>query len=170
MKYTLLGLVTALLLGSAAPALAQDAPLRIGYVNSDRVLRDATPAKAADAKLEAEFGRRRKELADSEARLRTLAEKFEKDRVTLNEAERTRREREVLDLDRDLQRKRRELQEDFGQRRNEEIAALVERANRAIRQVSEQEKYDLILQDVVYANPRIDITDKVIRILNTSGK
>ncbi len=155
--------VLALGLG-AATAFAQE--LKIGYVNSERVLRDATPAKAAQAKLEAEFSKRERDLNDAGAKLKAAADKLEKDAPTLPESERNRRQRELVEQDRDLQRKRREFQEDLNQRRNEELAAVVERANRVIKQIFDTEKYDLILQEVVFAGPRVDITDKVIRILN----
>jgi outer membrane protein len=147
-----------------APAIAQE--LKIGYVNSERVLRDSQPAKAAQAKLETEFGRRDRELNDVGARLKAAADKLDKDFPTLPEAERNRRQRELVEQDRDLQRKRREFQEDLNQRKNEEYATVVERANRVIRQIFETEKFDLILQEAVFAGPRVDITDKVIRALN----
>jgi len=153
---------------ATTPALAQE--LKLGYVNSERVLRDSAPAKAAQAKLEAEFGRRERELNDIRNRLKTAADKFEKDAPTLPEAEKTRRQRELVDQERDLQRKQREFQEDLNQRKNEELAAVVERANRVIRQIFETEKYDAILQEVVFAGPRVDITDKVIRALNAPAK
>ena len=163
--------IAALAVATAAPAAAQE--LKIGYVNSERVLREANPAKAAQAKLEAEFSKRERELNDAAGKLKSAADKLEKDAPTLSESERTRRQRELVEQDRDLQRKRREFQEDLNQRRNEELAAVVERANRAIRQIFESEKYDLILQEVVFASPRVDITEKVIKILNapaTAGK
>jgi outer membrane protein len=147
----------------AVPSAAQD--LKIGYVNSERLLREAAPAKAAQAKLEAEFGRREKELVDLRNRIKGAADKLEKEGLTLAESERLKRQRELLEQDRDLQRKQREFQEDLNQRKNEELAAVVERANRAIRQIFETEKYDIILQEVVFAGPRVDITDKVIRAL-----
>jgi outer membrane protein len=150
----------------AAPAVAQE--LKIGYVNSERVLREAAPARAAQAKLEAEFGRREKELTDQAQRLKAAADKLEKDAPTLSEGERTRRQRELVEQERDIQRKRREFQEDLNQRKNEELAAVVERANRAIKQIFDNEKYDVILQEVVFAGPRVDITDKVIRALNAA--
>jgi outer membrane protein len=153
---------------ATTPALAQE--LKLGYVNSERVLRDSAPAKAAQAKLEAEFGRRERELNDIRNRLKAAADKFEKDAPTLPEAEKTRRQRELVDQERDLQRKQREFQEDLNQRKNEELAAVVERANRVIRQIFETEKYDAILQEVVFAGPRVDITDKVIRALNAPAK
>jgi outer membrane protein len=140
--------------------------LKIGYVNSDRVLREAAPAQAAQRKLEAEFGKRQREMAEAEQRLKAAADRLEKDAPTLAAADRTRRERELVEQDRDLQRKRREFQEDLSQRRNEELSAVVERANRAIKQIFDSEKYDLILQEVIFAGPRVDITDKVIRALN----
>jgi outer membrane protein len=151
----------------AATAHAQE--LKIGYVNSERVLREAAPAKAAQAKLETEFSRREKELNDQAGKLKASADRLEKDAPTLSESERARRNRELVELDRDLQRKRREFQEDLNQRRNEELAAVVERANRVIKQIFDSEKYDVILQEVVFASNRVDITDKVIRVLNAPG-
>lgn len=162
------GLLAAAVLCAVTPALAQE--LKLGYVNSERVLRDSAPAKAAQAKLEAEFGRRERELNDIRNRLKAAADKFEKDSPTLPESEKTRRQRELVDQERDLQRKQREFQEDLNQRKNEELAAVVERANRVIRQIFETEKYDAILQEVVFAGPRVDITDKVIRALNAPAK
>ena len=160
----------AMSLAAATPALAQE--LKVGYVNSEKVLREAAPAKAAQAKLEAEFSRREKDLTDQGNRLKAAADKLDKDGPTLGESERTRRQRELIDQDRDLQRKRREFQEDLNQRKNEELASIVERANKVIKQIFETEKYDVILQDqaVVMASPRVDITDKVIRALNSPAR
>ena len=150
----------------SAPAVAQE--LKIGYVNSERVLREATPAKAAQSKLEVEFSKREKELNDQALKLKSAADKLEKDNPTLSESERGRRQRELVEQDRDIQRKRREFQEDLNQRRNEELATVVERANRVIKQIFDAEKYDVILQEVVFASSRVDITDKVIRVLNAA--
>lgn len=154
---------------SAISVAATAQELKIGYVNSERVLREASPAKAAQAKLEAEFGKRDRELNDQAVKLKAAAEKLDKDAPTLSEAERTRRQRELVEQDRDLQRKRREFQEDLNQRKNEELASVVERANRVIKQIFDQEKYDVILQEVVFAGPRVDITEKVIKALNAAG-
>lgn len=140
--------------------------MKIGYVNSERVLREANLAKAAQLKLEAEFGKREKDLKDVEARLRGAAEKLEKDAPTLAESERNRRQRDLVEQDRELQRKRREWQEDLTQRKNEELGAVVERANRVIKQIFDAEKYDLILQDAIHFSARVDITKKVIDALN----
>jgi outer membrane protein len=157
----------ALIAAAAIPVQAQE--LKIGYVNSERVLREANPAKAAQAKLEAEFGKREKDLADQATRLKAAADKLEKDAPTLAEAERTRRQRDLVEQDREFQRKRREFQEDLNQRKNEELASVVERANKVIKQIFDQEKYDLIVQDAVHWSPRVDITKKVIDALN-AGK
>ncbi|MFT3665766.1 OmpH family outer membrane protein [Piscinibacter sp.] len=157
----------ALLAGAALGAQAQE--LKIGYVNADRVLRDAVPAKAAQAKLEAEFGKREKELADMAGKLKAAGEKLDKDAPTLAESERTRRQRELVEQNRDFDRKRREFQEDLTQRKNEELASVVERANKVMKQIFDSEKYDLIIQEAVFAGPKIDITDKVIKALNAQG-
>jgi len=156
-----------LLAGAAAGASAQE--LKIGYVNSDRVLRDAVPAKAAQAKLEAEFSKRERDLTELANRLKSASDKLDKDAPTLTETDRVRRQRELVDQDRELQRKRREFQEDLSQRKNEELGAVVERTNRVIKQIFETEKYDLILQEAVFWSPKVDITDKVIKALNAQG-
>lgn len=153
----------------AATALAQAQDLKIGYVNSERVLREANPAKAAQAKLEAEFSKREKDLAEVANRLKAAADRLEKEAPTLSEAERARRQRDLVEQDREFQRKRREFQEDLTQRKNEELSGVVERANKVIKQIFDQEKYDLILQDAVHWSPRVDITKKVIDALN-AGK
>ncbi|KQY88654.1 outer membrane protein [Pelomonas aquatica] len=149
-----------------AASAVQAQELKIGYVNSERVLREANLAKVAQSKLEAEFGKREKELRDLETKLRGAAEKLEKDAPTLSEAERGRRQRDVVEQERDLQRKRREWQEDLTQRKNEELSSVVERANKVIKQIFDAEKYDLILQDAIHFSPRVDITKKVIDALN----
>ncbi|AZG14320.1 MULTISPECIES: OmpH family outer membrane protein [Cupriavidus] len=154
---------------AAAPAMAQEA--RIAAVNSERILRDSQPAKAAQVKLEQEFSKRDRELQDMAQKIKGMADKLDKDTAVLADADRQRRQREVADLDREFQRKQREFREDLNQRRNEELAQVLERANRVIRQLAEQRKYDLIVQEAVYVNPRIDITDDVMKALNAgSGK
>ena len=169
MKSTLLKTVAlaAVMTFSGISAQAQDGPIKIGYVNSERVLREANLAKAAQLKLETEFGKRDKDLKDVEAKLRAAADKLEKDAPTLSEADKGRRQRDLVEQDRDLQRKRREFQEDLNQRKQEELSAVVERANRIIKQIFDSEKYDLILQDAIHFSARVDITKKVIDSLNS---
>jgi outer membrane protein len=161
-------LVATAVLGAAA-ATAQAQELKIGYVNSERVMREAVPAKAAQAKLEAEFSKREKDLTDQGAKLKAAADKLEKDAPTLSETERSRRQRDLVEQDREFQRKRREFQEDLNTRKNEELSAVLERANKVIKQIFDQEKYDLIVQDAVHWSARVDITKKVIDALN-AGK
>jgi outer membrane protein len=160
------GLFAALIvsmLSIAAPVGAQG--LKIGYVNSERILRDSAPARAAQAKLKAEFSGRDKELQGLAARLKSAGEKLERDRSVLSSSDLIKRQREFADLEKDYQRKQREFREDIGQRRNEELAQVLEKANRAMKTLADKEKYDLIVQEVVYANPRIDITEKIIKAL-----
>jgi len=161
-------LLAAASLASAALGV-QAQELKIGYVSTDKVLRDALPAKAAQTKLEAEFSKREKELTEVGNRLKAAGEKLDKEAPTLAETERSRRQRDLIDQDREFQRKRREFQEDLSQRKNEELATVVERTNRVIKQIFETEKYDLILQEAVFWSPKVDITDKVIKALNATG-
>jgi outer membrane protein len=150
----------------AFAAQAQD--FRVGFVNTDRIFREANTAKAAQAKLEQEFSRREKELNDIGNNLKTLSDKFEREAPTLSEAQRNQRQKQLVDQDREFQRKRREFQEDLNARKNEELQAVLERANKVVKQVAEAEKYDVVLQEAVYINPKHDITDKVIKALNAA--
>lgn len=153
-------------LAFAAQAHAED--FRVGFVNTDRVFREANSAKAAQSRLEQEFAKREKELNDMGTALKTASDKFEREAPTLTEAQRSQRQKALIDQDRDFQRKRREFQEDLNARKSEELQQVLDRANRVVKQVAEQEKYDLILQEAVYINPKYDITDKVIKALNAS--
>lgn len=155
--------------GLMLSASVQAQEFRIGYVNLDRVVVEAATAKAAQAKLEQEFSKREKELIDLTSSLKTAADKFEREAPTSSEGQRTSRQRQLIDQDRELQRKRREFQEDLNGRKNEELNQLFERTRKVIRQVAETEKYDLILQEAVYVNPKHDITDKVLKVLNSAA-
>ena len=161
-------IAAAALLAAAGGSLAQ-ADGKIGFVNLDRILRDAAPAVRAQKKLEAEFQKREQELARTAESLKRMQEAIEKNAVTMSESERAKREREFQETNREFQRKQRELREDFNQRRNEELSGILERANRAVRTIAEAEKFDIIFQEAVYASARIDITDKVIRALDDSA-
>ena len=141
---------------------------KVGVVNLDRIFREASSAKAAQTKLEQEFSKREKELTDLSAQLKTQSDKFEREAPTLAESQRTLRQRQLVDQDRTFQTKRREFQEDLSARKNEELQLVIERANKVVKILAETEKYDLILQESVYVNPKHDITDKVIKALNAS--
>ncbi|MBT9506511.1 OmpH family outer membrane protein [Rhodoferax sp.] len=170
MNYFLRRCAAGLWLGSLLVSVhvqAQDA--RIGFVSTDRIFKEASTAKAAQVKLEQEFSKREKELVDLGASLKSTAEKLERDAPTLPEGQRVSRQKQLVEQDRDFQRKRREFQEDLNSRKNEELQQVLERANKVVKQVAEAEKFDLILQDAVYVNPRLDITDKVLKVLNSGG-
>jgi outer membrane protein len=160
-------MVLALGLGLMAAA-AQAQEFRIGFVSTERVFKEASTAKAAQAKLEQEFSKREKDLAELGNSLKSLAEKFEREAPTLSDSQRTSRQKQLVEQDREFQRKRREFQEDLNARKNEELQQVLERANKVVRQVAEAEKYDLILQEAVYVNPKHDITEKVIKALNAT--
>jgi|SRR5690625_3918276 len=161
----------AAVLGFAATTMAVSAPpvqaqgTKIGFVSTERILRDSKPAKAAQSKIDAEFKRREDELQKMANNLRSQAQKLDKDAPVLSESERITRERQLEDLDSDLQRKRREFQEDFNRRRNEEYSKIIEQADSAIQKIAETDGYDLIIQDAVTVSPRVDITDQVLKAL-----
>ena len=154
-----------LLAGFALPAAAQGEN-KIGFVNTQRILREAAPAVRAQKKIEAEFAKRDQEMARTAEQLKKLQDELERQGVTMAESQRRNKEREFSEMNREFQRRQREFREDLNQRRNEELAQVVEQANRVIRQIAEQEKFDIIFQEMpAYVSPRIDITDKVIKAL-----
>lgn len=141
------------------------AELKIGFVNTERVFRESAPAVKASKKLEKEFATRDQEIQKMAKQFRDLQANLEKENVTMSETDRRNKERDLANLNRDLQRAQREFREDLNIRQNEERAAFQERVNRAIAEMAEKEKFDLILQEAVYVSGRIDITDKVLRTL-----
>jgi outer membrane protein len=151
-----------ILMGTAQMAFADT---KIGFVNSERLMREAAPAVRAQQRIEKEFEKRAQELQRMEKDLQALGTDLEQRGAKMAEADRRNKERALNDLNRDFQRKQREYREDFNQRRNDELASVLDKANRAIRQIAEGEQYDVILQEAVYTSPRIDITDKVVKAL-----
>jgi outer membrane protein len=141
------------------------AEMKIGFVNTERVFREAAPAKRAQQVLEREFSARNAELSKVEKQGRDLQQELERENVTLSEPARREKERQLADISRNFQRIQREIREDLNLRRNEELAKVQERATRVINQIAEQEKFDLVIQEAVFASSRIDITEKVIRAL-----
>ena len=170
MKTKFATLLVALMIAWPASYVAAADAVKIGYVNTQRIFRDAPAAVKAAKKIEAEFSRRDQELQGMAKQLQGMQETLEKNAVTMGETDRQAKEKELNELSRDFQRKQREFREDLNLRQNEENAAIIEKANKAIKQLAESEKYDLIVQDVVWASPKLDITDKIIKALATDGK
>ena len=164
MRRTFLTLAAAGLCLAISPGAAH-AQAKIGVVQIERIVRDSAPALRAQKKLEAEFSKREAELTKVADQLKRMQDELEKEGVTMSEAQRRTKERDLNDLTRDFQKRQRDYREDVNQRRNEELSQVIEQANRIIRQIAEQEKYDIIFQEAAYANPRIDITDKVIKAM-----
>jgi outer membrane protein len=150
----------------ACSAFSANAEVKIGFVNGQRVINESPQAAKAKKKLEKEFERRDQDLQKMAKQLQTMQDALEKNAVTLSESEHRNKEREFNDLNREFQRRQREFREDLNLRQNDEMAAIYDRVNRAVKQVAESEKYDIILQEAVYISPRIDLTDKVIKALN----
>ncbi len=159
--------ISAALLGVGGPALAQT---KVGFVSLERILREAPAAQRAQKKLEQEFSKRGQDLSKMAEQLKKLQESLDRNSVTMSESDRQKREREFGELNREFQRKQREFNEDLAQRRNQELSEVIQRANLAVKQIAEAENLDIVLQNeqVVWASPRIDITDKVIKALENA--
>ncbi|AWL07264.1 OmpH family outer membrane protein [Massilia oculi] len=151
----------------AAPlAHAQATVSRIGFVYTERLMTDSKMAKAADAKLAAEFSKRQKAVEEMVGKYKQTSEKFDAEAAGLNELDRTRRARELYNMQKDVERMQREFQEDLQQRKNEERAAIAQKAYKLVEQVAEQEKLDAVLVEAAWVSPRVDITDKILKLLD----
>ncbi|HMV04895.1 MAG TPA: OmpH family outer membrane protein [Accumulibacter sp.] len=166
MKKTIAPLLVALLASLPASYASAVDQLKVGYVNTQRLFRDAPAAVRAAKRIEQEFTKRDQDLQRLAKQVQALQETLEKNGLTMAESERRTKEKDLAELSREFQRKQREFREDLNLRQNEENAAIIEKANKAIKQLAENEKYDLIVQDVVWVSPRLDITDKVIKALS----
>jgi len=174
MQRILISTVFVALTASLQPALAADAPagagLKVGVVDTERIMRESAPADRVKKKIEKEFAGRDQDLQKMAKQAKDMQTSLEKDGVTMSDSDRQAKERELAALTRELQRKDRELREDFNRRRNEELSGMLEQINKVIRKMAGAEKYDLILQDAVYRSPRIDVTDKVLKALGAEAK
>ncbi|QYF92900.1 OmpH family outer membrane protein [Massilia sp. PAMC28688] len=150
----------------ACASLAQAQPSRVGFVYTERLMTESKMAKTADAKIEAEFSKRQKAIQETISRFKAMSDKFDAEAAKLTEPERTKRARELIDLDKDVQRTQREFREDLIQRKSEERANISTRAYKLIEQIAEQERLDIVLQEAAWVSPRIDITDKVLKLLD----
>jgi outer membrane protein len=166
---TVFRLILSLTLGWSA-LMAQASELKIGFINTNRIFQEVNLAKNAQVRLQQEFSKREKQIVELGNSLKASSDQFDRDQPTLSEAQRIARQRQLAELDRDLQRRRREFQEDLNARRNEELEQVRIKANRIIKQLASDEKYDLILQDAVWIAPKHDITDKVIKAINAGAK
>lgn len=165
-------IVASLVLGCAISLLSASAmatELKVGWINIERIFREAAPAQQATKQLEREFDKRQVDLQKMGKQIQQQQTELDKNGVTMSESERSRKERDLANTNRDFQRMQREFREDLNTRRNEEFASIQERANKAIHEIAESEKYDLILTDAIYAGPRIDITDRIIKVLDAGG-
>jgi outer membrane protein len=163
MRAVVVALMAVLGLMTALPAQAQGS--KIGFVNTEQILRESGPAKAAQAKLDAEFKPRGDKLRALQKNAETLAANLQRDRATLSPTEGAKRERSVTLAAQQVDNEDRALRDDYAARHNELLQGIIQLANSAIKKIAEAENYDLIVQDSVTVNPRVDITDKVIQAL-----
>ncbi len=146
--------------------IAYAAEYKVGYVQVDKLLQEAPQTAETGKKLEKEFSPRSLDLEKLQKQMRDLEGALERDRTSISEADRRMKERDLTNMRLEFQRKQRELREDINLRKNEELAVLQERINKAVQTVSENEGYDLVVYSgVAYASKKIDITDKVLKLL-----
>jgi len=148
---------------AALPAVAQS---KIAVVNFERILRESPQSKVAEKRLETEFKKKEADINDLAARLTAAGQKLDKDAPVLSETQRRERQNQLADMDRELQRRQRDFRDEVGQRKQAEFAEVMNAANRAIKSIAEKEGYDAVFQDMAYFNPKIDVTDKVLKAMS----
>lgn len=158
-------LLVSILLFFTCAGASYAADMKVGFVNTERLFRESAMAVKAQKKLEQEFSRRDQDIQKMIKDARDLQNSLEKDGLTMSDADKSRKERDLANQSREIQRAQREYREDINQRRNEEFSALHEKARKIIQDIADKDKYDLIVENVVYASPRIDITDRVMKAL-----
>lgn len=169
--------VSALLLSLATFAGAAHAQIKpapaaalaptVAYVVIERLFVETQAARVAHDAIEREFTERRSVNQALFVRLRQLTERYLDDEATLDEPERTRRRRELRDLEQEAERKEIAYRDDLLHRTSVERDRVAERARAAIAQIARQDKLDVVLyRGVLWARPGIDITDKLIRQLD----
>jgi len=147
----------------ASPLVSADT--KVGYIDTERLFKDSPMAVKAQKKLEQEFAKRDQEIQRMTKQARDLQNLLEKEDLTLSESEKTRKTRDLANVTSELQRAQRELREDLNQRKQEEFSAIHTRARSLIIDIANKERFDLIIENAVYASPRIDLTDRVMRAL-----
>ncbi len=147
-------------------ALAEAADFRIGIVDTERILRESNQAVRAEKKIEKEFSVRDQEIKKLIKQAKDAQDSLDKDSSKLSDSSKRLKEREIANLNLQLQTEQREFREDLTLRKNEELAQVLARADKAIKAIAESEGYDVILQEAVYRNPKVDITDKVLKYLD----
>ncbi|MDU0810830.1 MAG: OmpH family outer membrane protein [Burkholderia sp.] len=142
--------------------------IRIAAVNSARILQESTFMQIAEKKIKEEFAKRAKNLQDISQKLESMSSSLEKNSKSFPEKNigKKKQSRYIEQLKSDFQIKQKKFYEDLNQRRNEELIRIVDKINKVIKQIAEQQNYDLVVQEAVYADPRIDITDKVLKALS----
>lgn len=158
-------LAVPMILASAFVVTPTLADTKVGFVNTEKLLREAPLSVAAQKKLEREFATRQQDLQKLAKQARDLQAQLDKDGVTMSDSERKTKERDLGNSSRELQRQEREFREDLNLRRNEELGQIQERARKTIQDIAKAEKYDIIVEQAVFVDPKVDITDRVMKAL-----
>ena len=160
-----LALGSFLLCGAATAQAADFSASRIGFVNLERVLKESAPAKASQVKLEKEFSNRQKDLATQESGFKTAVTKFQTDAPVMAEGKRAEQQKKLVEQERELQRVARTFQEELNKRKNDELQKLIVSTNTIVKQLAATEKLDLVLQSALFVDPKNDLTDRVLKML-----
>jgi len=157
-----LGLVALVALMASVPAWSET---KIGYVDFQRLADESPQMKVVRDAMQAEFGPKQRELQTEAQNGKARQDKLTKDAATMSDDQKARAEKELRDLQRDLERKNAELQDDFNARRNEEMSRLQKSLVEEVRAYAKAQNYDLIVAEAIYATPALDITPQILSAL-----
>lgn len=147
------------------------AELKIGYVNAAKLLDQSPQAEDVSKRLKQEFSGKEKELRSKQNQLKKLQDRMTRDGSIMSESEHSKLNHDILNLQRDVQRKSDEFQEDLNLRKNEEMNKLLGVIQAAIEEIGKEQHYDLIVYEgVAFASHSIDLTDQVLDKLRAEMK
>ncbi len=168
-RHTVLGALIVVATLAAAPAVQAQA-LKVGFVNFGRLLEESPQAKAAQQALEGEFLPRQREVAAQQKSLEEKTDKLKKEAAVMSEADRIRTEREIRDLELNVQRRFKELQEDLNMRRNEEVGRMQRSLLQEVQAYAKANGFQLIVSEgVLFAAEGIDITPQVVAAIKSKS-
>jgi outer membrane protein len=148
------------------------AQLKIGYVNSQKILTTLPEAIDAQKKLEGESNKWSQELQAMEEEFKTTQEQLEQQSLLLSDTKKQERAQELQNLYVKMQQYQNDKWGENGEyfkRKEELFMPVISSINDAINKIGEDEKYDYIFDSVagniLHAKEKYDLTEFVLEEL-----
>ncbi|HKQ29912.1 MAG TPA: OmpH family outer membrane protein [Burkholderiales bacterium] len=166
MKKAVLGLTILAALGVAAVAQAQ-AKLRVGVIDTRKILVESKSGQQSRAELEKMVKERREKLGKEEAAIKALHEKLEKDKLVLNDGQKAQKQKEIEDRVGALKKMSQDAQQEVGKRDSELSSKAGTLLKEIVDGIAKQEKLAMVIDKnqsgVLWVEEQVDITDKALK-------